>query len=167
MKKLAATTRKIPFYRRFLEKPVEVVTGMLTVLLTVVVFLQVVYRYVLHSPLAWSEEFAMFLFQWCLFLGAAVAVRYDKHFFVDLIISRLPNRWRTATQILSSVIIFAVAYVMIHVGIKMVVSSMDHFYPVLQFPIAYGYLVFPISGTLMVIYRVPTFILQTKTLLKG
>jgi TRAP-type C4-dicarboxylate transport system permease small subunit len=167
MTELAAMTRKIPFYRWCLQNPVEIVTAILTVLLTVVVFLQVVYRYALHSPLAWSEEFAMFLFQWCLFLGASVAVRHCRHFYVDLVISRLPDRWRIVTQILSSVIIFAVAYIMIHVGIRMVVSSMDHFYPVLQFPIGYGYLVFPISGTLMIIYQVPIFVRQIQSLTKG
>ena len=167
MAELATPTKKIPFYRWCLRNPVEVVTTLLTILFTVVVFLQVVYRYALHSPLAWSEEFAMFLFQWCLFLGAAVAVRHSKHFYVDLVISRLPDRWRTATQISSSVIIFAVAYIMIHVGIRMVVSSMDHVYPVLQLPIAYGYLVFPISGTLMIIYQVPFFVRQIQMLVRG
>jgi len=167
MAELATPTKKIPFYRWCLRNPVEVVTTLLTILFTVAVFLQVVYRYALHSPLAWSEEFAMFLFQWCGFVGAAVAVRYGKHFCVDLVISRLPGRWKAVAQMLSSLIIFAVAYVMIHVGIRMVISSMDHLYPVLQFPIAYGYLVFPISGTLMVIYRVPIFVLQMKALMKG
>jgi TRAP-type C4-dicarboxylate transport system permease small subunit len=60
-----------------------------------------------------------------------------------------------------------VAYIMIHVGIRMVVSSMDHVYPVLQLPIAYGYLVFPISGTLMIIYQVPFFVRQIQMLVRG
>lgn len=36
---------------------------------------QVVARYVLKSPLAWSEEVIRFALIWCVFLGAGVAVR--------------------------------------------------------------------------------------------
>jgi TRAP-type C4-dicarboxylate transport system permease small subunit len=146
---------------------VEVVTALLTILFTVVVFLQVVYRYALHTPLPWSEELAMFLFQWCLFLGAAVAVRHRKHFYVDLVVSDLPRQLRRATEILTSAIIFTVAYVMIHMGIKMVVHSMGYVLPGLQFSIAYAYLVFPISGSLMILYQIPIFVRQIRTFKDG
>ncbi len=105
----------------------------------------------------------MFLFQWCLFLGAAVAVRHHKHFSVDLVVNGLPRQVRRAIEILTSAIIFTVAYVMIHMGIKMVAHSMGYVLPGLQFPIAYAYLVFPVSGALMILYQVPIFVRQIRT----
>lgn len=140
---------------------------MLTVLYTIVVFLQVLFRYALHAPLAWSEEFAMFLFQWCLFLGAAVAIRHGKHFSVDLLTERFPANLKTLTELLGSVIVFTVAYVMTHMGIKMVIQSTDYLFPGMQFSIAYAYLVFPVSGVLMVVYQIPIFMRQIRKLARS
>jgi TRAP-type C4-dicarboxylate transport system permease small subunit len=148
------------------RNPVELLAALLVLLLTVMVFLQVLYRYVLHSPLAWSEEFAMFLFQWCIFIGAALAVRHGYHFHVDLIASRLSGRWKASFQLLASAIIFVVAYVMIHMGIKMVLTN-EYIYPTLQIRVSYAYLAFPVSGVLIFIYQVPILVREIKGLVKG
>ena len=66
--------------------------------LAVVVFLQVFNRFVLKAPLAWSEDLAMLLFQWVVFLGAAVGVRRLRHFGIDLVVKKLPARMRRTLQ---------------------------------------------------------------------
>ena len=42
-------------------------------------FFQVFTRYALNSPVAWSEEVALHLFVWVVFLGAAYGVRRRDH----------------------------------------------------------------------------------------
>lgn len=165
---MAASTssQKVSLYGWCLRNAVEMVAALLVFILTVMVFLQVLYRYVLHSPLAWSEEFAMFLFQWCIFIGAALAIKHGYHFHVDLVTSRLSDNWRAAIQMLSSAIVFTVAYAMIHMGIKMVLST-EYVYPTLQIRLSYAYLAFPVSGILIVIYQVPVFVREIKGLRKG
>lgn len=37
--------------------------------MTVVIFVQVVMRYVFHNSLTWSEEFARYCFIWLIYLG--------------------------------------------------------------------------------------------------
>lgn len=107
----------------------------------------------------------MFLFQWCIFIGAALAVRYGYHFHVDLVTSRLSGTWKTALQLLASAVIFVVAYVMIHMGIKMVLSN-EYIYPTLQIRVSYAYLAFPVSGVLIFIYQVPILVREIKGLAK-
>jgi TRAP-type transport system small permease protein len=158
--------QKVSLLRWCVRNPVEIVAALLTFVLTVMVFLQVLYRYVLHSPLAWSEEFAMFLFQWCIFIGAALAIRHGYHFHVDLVTSRLSGSWKAAIQMLSSAIIFVVAYTMIHMGINMVLSN-EYVYPTLQIRVSYAYLAFPVSGILIIIYQVPILVREIKSLAKG
>jgi len=164
MAESTSTHPKTTFLHWCLKNPVELFGVLLTIALTLVVFLQVLFRYALHSPLAWSEELAMFLFQWCNFIGAAIAVRYHYHYSVDLLIKRFPEGWRTTIDILIGAIIFAVGYIMIHMGIGMMRLTMDHMYPVLQFPVSYAYLVFPVSGALMIIYQIPIFLGQVRKL---
>ncbi len=162
----ATSSQKVSLFGWCVRNPVESAAALLVFLLTVMVFLQVLYRYVLHSPLAWSEEFAMFLFQWCIFIGAALAIRHGYHFHVDLVTSRLSGRWKAAFQMLGSAIIFIVAYVMIHMGIKMVLSN-EYVYPTLQIRVSYAYLAFPVSGVLIFIYQLPILVREIKGLVKG
>lgn len=160
-------SEKTPFFRWCLRNPIELGGSLLIVLLTVVVFLQVFYRYALHSPLAWSEEFAMFLFQWCAFIGAAIATRHRFHYVLDLVTKRLPRRLKWATEILASVLIFFVAYLMITRGYGMMQITKAQKYPVMQFPVAYAYLAIFVSGILMMIYQIRIFVSQLRAWKKG
>jgi TRAP-type C4-dicarboxylate transport system permease small subunit len=51
--------------------------------LSVIVFLQVVFRFVLRLPAPWSEEMARYLLVTMTFIGAAIAVRYQSHLLVE------------------------------------------------------------------------------------
>lgn len=65
--------------------------------LIVVVFLQVFARNILEVPFIWTLDVAQLLFAWCIFLGAAVALRRNAHYSLELI----PARWaRTNTTVL-------------------------------------------------------------------
>lgn len=64
------------------------VASLLFALLTIVVTLQVVTRFILHLPFIWSEEIARFLFFWVVMLGAAMGVRNRRHFVVDVTMGR-------------------------------------------------------------------------------
>jgi TRAP-type transport system small permease protein len=66
--------------------------AILLILLVLVVFSQVLLRYLTYQPLAWTEELARYLFIWLSLLGAAVAVRRGQHFAVDTLQSRFRGR---------------------------------------------------------------------------
>jgi TRAP-type C4-dicarboxylate transport system permease small subunit len=139
----------------FLRNSIELVASFLCAVLTIIVFLQVLFRYGLRFPLDWAEEFAMVVFQWVSFIGAGIAVRRGFHFHVDLFTKRLPNRWQIATELLSSAAILAVGYILLHVGIKMMEMAKYITLPVLYFSKAYVFLAIPIGGALMIIYQIP------------
>ena len=59
-----------------------------------ILFAGVVSRYVLHSPLIWSDELASILFLWLAMLGAAVAFRRAEHMRMTAIVSAVrPAMW--------------------------------------------------------------------------
>ncbi len=60
----------------------------------VVTLLQVIFRYVLELPLAWTEEAARVLFVLTMFFGIAIAIREREHVVVDFLFNRLPPRGR-------------------------------------------------------------------------
>jgi TRAP-type C4-dicarboxylate transport system permease small subunit len=72
-----------------------VVTG---VLMSLIVFFKIVFRYVVYVPFPWSEESARYLMIWMSMLGAAVALRHGRHIGVTVLVEKLPgalSRWLT------------------------------------------------------------------------
>ncbi|SDK28981.1 MULTISPECIES: TRAP transporter large permease [Bradyrhizobium] len=71
----------------FLGMLVEIPAAFLVVAEIVILFAGVVSRYVLHSPLIWSDELASILFLWLAMLGSAVAFRRVEHMRMTAIVA--------------------------------------------------------------------------------
>jgi len=65
--------------------------------MTVLVFSSVVLRYVLNSPVTWSEELASLLFAWLTFVGAYVGFRTHSHIRIDTLTMFLPAGVRSSS----------------------------------------------------------------------
>ena len=65
-----------------INKAEEWILVVIMLALSVVVFLQVVFRYSGHS-LSWSEELSRYLAIWATFLGASYGFRYGAHIGVE------------------------------------------------------------------------------------
>lgn len=67
---------------RWIEKALLAVCGLLLCFLVASVFLEVLIRYVIHAPSAWTEEVAQFILVWFSLLAAAVSARKGMHFAI-------------------------------------------------------------------------------------
>lgn len=52
-------------------------------IMSVVLIVQVVMRYVFHAPFIWSEELSRYLLIWGALMGTSLAVRESRHISVD------------------------------------------------------------------------------------
>ena len=68
----------------------EVVIAAMLAAMVVLVFGNVVLRYLFNSGITVSEEVSRWLFIWMTFLGAIVALREHGHLGVDMVVQRLP-----------------------------------------------------------------------------
>lgn len=92
---------------------IEWVVCTLLVAIVLVIFSQVLSRYVLHTSLAWSEELARFLFIWLAALGAAYACKTQSHFLLRFAVDKLQPRvqmW-VATLVVSLVSLFLIIFI--------------------------------------------------------
>lgn len=159
-----------PFYlerrtqrlKRVLENLVEMTCMGLVAALAVVVFLQVFNRFVLKAPLAWSEDFAMLLFQWVAFLGAALGVKRMRHFGIELVVKKLPEKARHRVEILVPFIVGIVAAIMISEGYKLIQFNINRVYSSMDLSYIWAYLPIPLSGLLIIIYVVQQEIRRLK-----
>ena len=83
---------------RWLALAVEVPTVILLVAEVVILLMGVTARYVLHTPLIWSDELASILFLWLAMLGAAVALQRTSHMRLTYAVDRLPPAGRAFAE---------------------------------------------------------------------
>lgn len=123
--------------------------------LVVCVCWQVLVRYLLQAPSAYTEEIARFLLIWLGLLGSAYAYRKGAHLGLDLLVNQLPHQLRRWVAGLTHglVLLFAVL-VMIAGGIQLMQLALDpgQVSASMQLNMAIIYAVLPLSGTWMSIY---------------
>jgi TRAP-type C4-dicarboxylate transport system permease small subunit len=134
---------------------VEGACAVVAVALAVTVFIQVFNRFVLKTPLAWSEDLAMLLFQWMVFLGAALGVERMRHFGIELMVKQLPARARHAVGLVVPVIIGIVAIIMVSQGITLLSFNLTRMYGTMNLSYTWAYLPIPVSGVLIILYLIP------------
>lgn len=72
----------------------RVIVMVCSAVMVVVVFAQVVMRYVFNGSFDWADEVSRLGFVWMIFLGIPLRVRDGTHVSIDLIVSRFPPALR-------------------------------------------------------------------------
>ncbi len=140
--------------KKILDSLIEAACALAMVALTVIVSLQVFNRFVLKTPLAWSEDLAMLLYQWVVFLGAALGVKRMRHFGIELVVRRLPEKLRHAVELLTPVVMAIVALVMIFQGWTILSINTTRVFATMDLTYTWAVLPIPLSGVLILVYLV-------------
>ena len=81
---------------------VEIPAGLLVVVEIAILFAGVVFRYLLHRPLIWSDELASILFLWLAMLGAAVAFHRSEHMRMTALVAGAGSRFRSGLDAMAA-----------------------------------------------------------------
>ena len=103
-------------------------------LMVVLVFGNVVLRYVFNSGLVFSEEVSRFIFMWLTLLGALVALHDGAHLGMGSVVERLPLQGRRACRLLSDTIMLGCCLLLGHGTWKQVSLAMSDRSPVTGVP---------------------------------
>jgi TRAP-type C4-dicarboxylate transport system permease small subunit len=140
-----------------------VVDSLSTVLLlamSLILALEVVFRYVLNRPLVWTLEGSLFCFVWLMWIGAIGCIREERQIRIDFVEKYAPMYLRRilvpATTILSMVFLVLVIYY----GVYVTESQMSAVFDILPFSRGVQYAAAPIGGTLMLLSLARVFVRQ-------
>lgn len=127
---------------------------MVTVLLstmTVVVFLQVFFRFVIKGSLPWSEELARYLMVWAVFIGASMGAKVGAHIGVEAFVSFFPKKLRMAAIVLSGFLSVLFCLIILILSSKVVLSikAAGQLSPAMEIPMYWAYLSVPVGMILM------------------
>lgn len=108
--------------------------------LTVLVVVQVFSRYVLNSPIPWTEELARFFFIWFTFVAAAYVMSQRKHIAVIVLSNVLNPKVTAAIEVAVNISVAVVAVIMAIGAYDLVESSMRLNAPASNIPMGVVYL---------------------------
>ena len=137
----------------------ETIAGACMCLLSGLMFLQVVMRYVLRSPLAWSDEVAIYGLIGLVYFGAAFAVRERAHIRVLAGFWLLPQAAAVAVAVFADALWFAFNTVMVWQGAKLVHSfiAQPFYSAALEINLLWPYLLVPIGYLLMCLRMIQAY----------
>lgn len=128
------------------------VSKVLLIGMLLIVFANVVLRYVFNSGILWSEEVSLLFEVWFIFLSLGLGVKHRLHMSINLVQREsIPSWLNRALDTLSDVVFIMVGVVMIVYGLRLTQFTMRSIMPATRWPAGVLYLVLPFSGVLVVV----------------
>ena len=122
---------------------------------------QVISRYILGDPSSFTDELARYLLIWLGVLGAAYVSGRNMHVAIDVIPANAGSGTQKKLAIIVNLIIILFAFTAFIIGgsrLVYITYVLDQHSPAIQIPLALVYLVIPLSGVLIIYYKVSTLI---------
>lgn len=128
-----------------------------------IIFVNVFMRYVLDSGLVWSEEVALLLAVWFIFIAMSLGVKQNLHINISILPEKSMPAWFNRTLgVLKSLVVLAVGVVMLTDGWKLTGITMRSIMPATEWPAGLLYAILPVSAVVM-IYESVTDLLSIDT----
>lgn len=135
----------------------KVVAVLLLALMVMLVFDNVVLRYVFNSGITVSEELSRWLFVWLTFLGSVYALREHRHLGTDTVISRLSPRPRQICLIIANGFMLWVCWLIFAGALEQTRLNWNVTAPSSGFSVAWFYgagVVFSVSAAVVLIEQI-------------
>ena len=135
-----------------LGKTLEVLVVVLLMLMTVLMFAQVLGRFVFQNGLFWAEELSRFTMITLVYLGAAVACKNKDHISVTILDGILKGTPRKIYKVLVALLSISFLIIVAKVGFSVlhIVSSQKS--ANMQITMNLIYMIIPISSCIMVFF---------------
>ncbi|MFL2586587.1 MAG: TRAP transporter small permease [Flavobacteriaceae bacterium] len=117
---------------------------------------QVFSRFVLISPSSFTDELARYLMIWLSILGAAYVSGKRMHVAIDILPTKLNKENQDKLKTVINIIVIIFCFTTFVIGgsrLVYITYTLEQFSPALQIPLALVYVVIPISGLIIIFYK--------------
>jgi TRAP-type transport system small permease protein len=133
------------------------------VVMVVLVFGNVVLRYVFNSGITVSEEISRWLFVWMTFLGAIVALHRRAHLGTDVLVGRLPPAGKKACLVAGHLMMLWITWLLLKGSWQQAVINLSVTAPASGLPVAIVYA----SGVVFAASTAPILLLDLLRVMRG
>ncbi|WP_044022482.1 TRAP transporter small permease [Bacillus sp. SG-1] len=130
---------------------IDVFASILMVLLTMVVFGEVLSRYVFNFPLVFSTELTNLLFPWIIFITAISVTKNEDHLSINFLRDKMSRNGRKITFILTKLVMMFFSFYMVLSSYQIAKSVVNQPLPMLRISKAWLYSSVTVSFTLIFI----------------
>ena len=109
--------------------------------MSILIFCQVVMRYVFQNSLTWSEELARYLFIWLVYFSVSYTAKREKHIRIDAALLLFPKKIRPFIEMISELLILAFSIFIVCTSVTVVskIAASGQHSPALGLPMQYVY----------------------------
>ncbi len=125
-----------------------------TVAFALVMLLGVFFRYALNNSLPWSDELALVIFAWAVFLSISSGYLHDRHVSMDILVKKLSPPWFLVATVLAEGLAGGYLMALVVSGVEALPLAGRAFTDVLRMPLTVPYLAIPVASVLMLIHWV-------------
>ncbi|HSP24244.1 MAG TPA: TRAP transporter small permease [Saliniramus sp.] len=125
-----------------------------TAVLAVLLFANVLLRYVFKSPFAWMEEGVVAVFVWLVFIGVSAAFRSHQHLRIDVLVRFLPRAASLVVGAIAVTITFVILGFLVKLGYDYANFVSRNRTPVLGISAAWVYVGLPLGMALSLVHLV-------------
>lgn len=124
------------------------ITAVLIISIIVLIFIQVITRYVFSYSLTWSEELSRYLFVWMIFLSLNLTIRDNLPIRIDFIDEFLPTKPKKVIGIFVKILTSIILIVFSFSAYKLTLLGTSSTSPALNVPLIFIYIAMPIGYAL-------------------
>ncbi|MCD6362687.1 MAG: TRAP transporter small permease [Synergistetes bacterium] len=133
--------------------------------MSVLAFSAVIFRFVLHNPLTWSEEAARYMMVWVTYLGAGIAVKKGRHIGVTMFINKMPKKLQKGLIFLSEIIVMVFLIALAYQGFNLLLTLRTQTSPAMGLPMVIPYFAIPFGCIYMFLHVLDMFLSRSFQLL--
>jgi len=123
------------------------------IVMVLLIFVQVITRYIFENSLTWSEELARYVHVWQIWIGASLAVRKREHIRVEAFKKLFNAKGQKVIELIAILSWFGLAVFLAIAGTDLVntIFTRGQNSPAMQMPMWVVYSAIPLGGLLMAI----------------
>ena len=139
---------------RIVFKALEWFAMICMVILTCIVFTDVILRYIFKQGFAWTQEIATLMLVWFSLIGMAIGVLEKIHISIEMFTAKLPAKVISLLESLNHLLIAAFGGLMVYFGTLIMNMTKMSTMPATRMPSAVLYIILPLSGILVLLNAV-------------
>lgn len=152
---------------KVLDKIEDVVLVLMFAVMVLVIFFQVIMRYIFNNSLPWSEELGKFLFVWISWIGISIGHRRGEHIKIELLTGKLPYKAAQICNMLSELVVIWICAVTAYYGVIMTISQNHVNYAGIKISMSWGYVSVTVGCVLMVLRCIIAFVQSIQHIKRG
>jgi TRAP-type C4-dicarboxylate transport system permease small subunit len=135
------------------EKYIKLINLFLFCVLGLLMFSQIIARYIFKSPFTWSDELARYIFIYIVWLNCVLVTKNNLNISLYVFYNRLKESYKRRVAFIMDLIIILFFSVVLFGGWKMMVLNKTFRTPDLNIPRMYIYLPVTLSAFLLILYK--------------